>query len=204
MNIEVYSDGSATTVGKPGGWGSVILVDGVVEKELSGHMESATNNDAELRAAIEGLKHVANMTPNSIPAQVYITLISDSEIVLNWANGTYRFKQLEKIAMYNELRDLVKSMNVKTKWVKGHSGNKFNTRCDKLANDARKGLTNKIDKTLPVGDTRIGSKKNGVVSVWYQGILRVIDFDIGIVENYNRELHGKRGSIVEIREGKDR
>lgn len=206
MNILVYSDGSAQTAATCGGWGSVIVVDGVVHKELSGYMEKATNNDAEMAGAIGGLEYIWNYlttTPNETVGYT-VTLISDSEIVLNWANGTYRFKQLEKIDAYNKLRFLMKCMNVKTQWVKGHSGDKFNARCDKLANDARKSLTNKVDKTLPVGDTRIGSKKNGVVSVWYQGVLRVIDFDIGIVENYNRELHGKRGSIVEIREGKDR
>ena len=59
MVISVYSDGSAQTKDKPGGWAAVILIDGVVHEELSGHLELATNNDAELIAAIQGLDYVS-------------------------------------------------------------------------------------------------------------------------------------------------
>lgn len=206
MKIEVYSDGSAQTAATPGGWGSVILLNGEFHQELSGHMQSATNNDAELLGAVSGLESVWNYLNAEQPfLQDYcVTLISDSEIVLNWANGKYRFKQLEKIAVYDRLRWLVDRMKVKTQWVKGHSGDKWNSRCDKLANDARKGIAEVLDKSSKIVDTRIGNKKKSVVSLWFQGVLKVIDFENSIIENYDREVHGKRGSIIEIREGKDR
>ena len=209
MKIEVYSDGSAQTKDKPGGWASVILVDGVVHEELSGHLELATNNDAELIAAIQGLDYVStyiSKLPGSFPTEIEeVTLLSDSEIILNWANGTYRFKQVDKMPLYDSLRKLVKRFNVKTKWVRGHSGNVHNERCDKLANLARKGiLQEKIDKSSKKSDTKIGIKKTGVVSLWYAGKLKLIDFENGVIEDYNRELHGKRGSVIEIREDKIR
>jgi ribonuclease HI len=208
MNILVYSDGSAQTKDKPGGWGSVVLIDGVLHKELAGHLELATNNDAELIGAIQGLDYVLSYLATfegSFPLEVDVTLISDSEIILNWANGSYKFKQVDKLPLYDHLRRLVKKLGVKTQWVKGHSGDQWNERCDKLANNARKGIsTEKLDKPTPTVDTRIGSKKDHVVSLWYCGQLKIIDFETGIIENYNRELHGKRGSVVEIREGKDR
>lgn len=208
MLIEVYSDGSATTSANCGGWGSVIIIDGKLHKELAGYLESATNNDAELIAAIKGLEYVLNyltILQGSFPLETEVTLISDSQIILNWANGKYRFKQVEKMFLYDDLRRLVKKLNVKTKWVKGHDGNVWNERCDKLANNARKGIhTKELDKTSPKADTRIGTKKTGVVSIWYSGQLKVVDFENGIIENYNREAHGKRGSVIEIREDKDR
>ena len=60
MKIEVYTDGSATTSEKPGGWGYVIVIDGVKHSEGSGRMETATNNDAELEGAIMGLAAALN------------------------------------------------------------------------------------------------------------------------------------------------
>lgn len=208
MKIEVYSDGSATTSDKAGGWGSVIVVDGNLHKELAGHLESATNNDAELFAAIRGLDTALEFIAGdlgSFDIETEVVLISDSEIILNWANGKYRFKQLDKMPLYDHLRRLVKKMNVKTQWVRGHSGDLWNERCDKLANNARKGIPTKgIDNIQPKGNTRIGVKKTGIVCLWYAGKLKIIDFETGIIENYDRDLHGKRGSVIEIREEKSR
>ena len=215
MHIEVYSDGSATTNETPGGYGWVLVVDGVKHSEGSGHAENVTNNDMELEAAIQGLIAAAKIVwppikvlgnyeaVEIIPPEV--TLVSDSQIILGWASGTYRFKQESKMDKYRQLRALVDRMMVKTRWVKGHSGDEHNDRCDKLANNARKGIaTEELDKTNPKGDTRIGTKKTGVVSLWYSGQLKIVDFENGIIENYNREVHGKRGSLIEIREDKTR
>lgn len=207
MIVQCYSDGSAMTKGTPGGWGSVIVVDGRIYREISGYLESATNNDAELIAAINGLECVLDFLSTmqgSFPLEYEVTLISDSEIILNWANGAYRFKQTEKLPLYDRLRHLVKKMKVKTQWVKGHSGNVYNERCDRLANMARKGTPKDLDKPNSIVDTRIGKKKDGTASVWYGNQLRVIDFDNNVIEVYNREVHGKRGSLIEIRKGKDR
>ena len=96
-------------------------------------------------------------------------------------------------------------MNVKTQWIRGHSGDPWNERCDKLANHARKDLPlDGLDLNNSKISTRIGTKKKDVVSIWYSGKLKIIDFETGIVEDYNREAHGKRGSPIEIREGKER
>lgn len=208
MKIEVYSDGSATTADKEGGWGAVVLVNGNLYKEFSGHLVSATNNDAELWAAIQGLEGVIEYLctfQGSEGPEFEVTLISDSEIILNWANGKYKFKQIDKLPLYDALRRLVKKLRVKTQWVRGHSGNIWNERCDKLANDARKGIPIKdLDSANPKVDTRIGTKKRGTASVWFKDRLMVLDFETGIIEPYNREVHGKRGSFLEIREEKNR
>jgi ribonuclease HI len=209
MVIQVYSDGSATTKENAGGWGAIVIVNGILHKELSGHLESATNNDAELIASIKGLdcamECLCSPSRGDFDEEADVTLISDSEIVLNWANGKYRFKQIDKMPLYDHLMRLMKKMNVKTRWVKGHSGDPFNERCDKLANNARKGITTQtLDKPPTEVHTRIGKKKNGIVSLWHNDKLKVIDLENNIVEDYNREAHGKRGSVIEIRENKNR
>ncbi len=212
QKIEVWTDGSATTADKPGGYGWVLVVDDRFHSEGFGRCENATNNDMELQAAIEGLTVAIKLVyppveilgkydpVDLIPPQV--TLCSDSQLILGWASGEYRFKQENKMEKYRQLKMLMDRMYAQTKWIKGHSGVIWNERCDKLANQARLNLN--VDKTPNTVDTRIGSKKIGVVSLWYQGILRLVDFEQGIVETYNRDAHGKRGSVIEIRESKDR
>lgn len=214
MNIEVYSDGSATTNDKPGGYGWVIIVDGVKHLEGSGHMENASNNDAELEGALQGLINVKQLLDNSrqhiaifSPSiSVTVTLISDSKLILGWVDGTYQFRQESKMDKYKNLQLLVHLMSVQTRWVAGHSGDEHNERCDTLANQARLKVVDKAEKVEAIlnGDTLIGSKKSGTVCVWYKDKLKVLDLDRNIVEDYNREIHGTRGSLLEIREEKSR
>ena len=54
------------------------------------------------------------------------------------------------------------------------------------------------------GKTLIGTKKTGVICVWYKDCLKVIDLSHNIVEDYVRDIHGPRGSALEIREEKTR
>jgi len=140
MKIEVYSDGSATIATKPGGYGFVICFDGQKVDEGYGHIVNATNNDAELEAAIQGLAKVLKMRiEGQIPIGTHeVFLVSDSQIILGWADGTSRFKQQHKIAKYHQLQHVMKKLNAKTRWVQGHSGDEHNERCDKLANMGRK------------------------------------------------------------------
>jgi ribonuclease HI len=140
--IEVYSDGSGNTFDSDGGYGWRLVVDGCLLKEGSGYLSSATNNTAEITAAIEGLKHAAtyiranNLQPEDAPE---VVLVSDSQLVLGYANGKYQCKALHLTKLYIELRKVFKALNADVRWVKGHSGDEHNEGCDKLAKAARNG-----------------------------------------------------------------
>ncbi len=141
MKIDVYSDGSATTKDKPGGYGWVIVIDGKFHSEGSGSLLNATNNDAELEAAIMGLANACGIVNNSLLEEGLkhsVTLVSDSEIVLGWLTGRYRFKQTAKNNKYESFMRLKKMMNVQARWVEGHTGDEWNERCDKLAGTERR------------------------------------------------------------------
>ncbi len=160
MKFEVYTDGSATVKTKPGGYGWVLVRDNQKVAEGSGYIPLASNNDAELEAAIQGLIAVykeknrlaqvcaaGGYDDDKNPARnAEVILVSDSQIILNWANGKNQFKQQDKFEKYNNLRRLVQHMNVKTRWVEGHSGDEHNERCDELANMARLQTTEKPKK----------------------------------------------------------
>lgn len=143
MKVEVYTDGSGMTKATPGGYGYVVVSNGCKVYEGSGHMDLATNNDAEMQAAIEGLGSLKeyfennDMSTDDINLMTDIYLVSDSQIILGWASGRYEFKQEDKFDKYELLQQLVKTYHVKTRWVRGHDGNEHNERCDKLANLAR-------------------------------------------------------------------
>jgi ribonuclease HI len=139
MDIEVYCDGSATTKDLPGGWAVVILVDGVPYREISGHLTKATNNVAEITAGISGLEAVQN-DPGLLGATA-ITLVSDSQLVLRYATGEYQCRKYHLVPLYCKLRQLHDKLKIKTRWVKGHSGETHNERCDVLAKSARQGST---------------------------------------------------------------
>jgi ribonuclease HI len=149
--VEVYSDGSATTGDKPGGWAFVLCVDGVKVAEGSGYLSKSTNNVAEITAALRGLDYVATTDiPGCIVREdgtgdvqddkadgARIVLVSDSQLTLKWATGEYNCKKWHLIPLVIQLRKLTQKLSVETRWVKGHSGNEHNERCDKLANAAR-------------------------------------------------------------------
>jgi len=137
MLVEVYTDGSGTSFGSPGGWAYVIVVDGVKVHEGNGSEKDATNNTMELRAAIEGLKYVKS-NPQYDGAD--ITLISDSQLVLGFATGRWECKKYHLALLAGTLNGLFKSLSAQDKWVKGHSGNLYNEMCDKLAGEAREKL----------------------------------------------------------------
>lgn len=214
MTIEVYTDGSATINTKPGGWAYLLVIDGKKHAECCGHMVGASNNDAEMEAAIQGLAAALKILvmenrdaqPWSHLAKHSVTLCSDSQLVLGWASGSFQFRQQSKIEKYNQLRSLMDRMGAKTKWIKGHDGNEYNERCDTLANEARLGVTKQKDKAEAIasGNTLIGTKKTGTLCVWYKNCLKVIDLETNVIEDYDRATHGARGGVLEIREEKSR
>lgn len=139
MEIHVYSDGSGNTFSSDGGWGFRVVIDNEVRVEGSGYLSSATNNVAELTAAIEGLTYVQSNLSSLCDGSVVpkITLISDSQLVLGYANGAYKCKATHLTPLYIQIRKLYNSLGVTTKWVKGHAGDVNNERCDELAKNAR-------------------------------------------------------------------
>lgn len=124
--ITAYCDGSSTgKSNKPWGWGFVVVHNDIVIGYGYGGGPSGTNNMGELSGAIQAMEYC-------IEAKIKkILLISDSMYCLDLLNG-------DKIASKN--RELVEWMlylksqiDVKTRWVKGHSGDKFNEIADRLA-----------------------------------------------------------------------
>lgn len=134
-NIQIHTDGACSGNPGPGGYGS-ILVFGTVEKEISGGSYETTNNQMELLAVIEALKILKE------PCE--IELFTDSKYVeqgiSTWLEGwikrgwkTASKEPVKNQDLWKEFLELSKIHKIKTNWVKGHSGEHYNERCDKLA-----------------------------------------------------------------------
>lgn len=225
MKLEVFTDGSATIATLPGGYGWTLIVDGNKHSEGNGYLEKATNNDAELEAAINGLAAVYKFvidqkkSGNNGPFEVY--LCSDSQIVLFWADGSHRFKQVQKIPRYNVLRELVKRLDAKCRWVQGHSGHEHNERADLLANlgrlqlppheklpkttrknkKKREKLKTKLDafKAAQQSPQPIGKKIDNVFNIWFNGVLKIVDLENNVCEDFDENIHGRRTSVMEYK-----
>ena len=154
MKVTIYTDGSAKgNPNGPGGYGTVLqYVDnkGVLhEKEMSAGYRKTTNNRMELMAAIVGLEALV------MPCQVelysdskYLTDAFNKNWVKSWAKNNW--KKADKAPVKNKdlwirLLAAMAQHQVSFIWVKGHSGNKGNERCDRLATKATKGKRLLID-----------------------------------------------------------
>ena len=134
--VDIYSDGACSGNPGPGGYGTV-LVDNGIEKELSEGFESTTNNRMELLGCITGLECLKE------PCEVTVT--SDSKYLCDAINQGWLeswkargWKKADKKPVLNQelwerLDRQLSVHKVTFKWIKGHNGHKYNERCDTLA-----------------------------------------------------------------------
>ncbi|MGD9488718.1 MAG: ribonuclease HI [Calditrichaceae bacterium] len=142
-NAKIYTDGACSGNPGPGGYGTIVEIDGE-RTELSKGYKKTTNNRMELRAVLAGLELLNE--PHEV--EIY----SDSKYVidairLKWAerwraNDWMRNKKEKALNpdLWGKLLDLLKPHKVTLNWVKGHAGHPENERCDELAVAASLGL----------------------------------------------------------------
>lgn len=142
--VLIYTDGACSGNPGPGGW-AALLIYRDTKKELSGGDPSTTNNRMELFAviyALEALKQTCKIklyTDSMYIANAIERGWLDSWIKMNWKR---KGGELKNVDLWKRLVPLLKTHDVRFIWVKGHSDNEFNNRCDELAvMESRKFLT---------------------------------------------------------------
>ena len=138
-NILLYTDGACSGNPGPGGWGAVLIFNGI-EKELSGANPSTTNNIMEITAVIEGLKALKRpCNVNIYSDSAYVVNCFEKDWINNWIKNNWVNSKKEPVKnkeLWLELLDLTKIHKVTFNKVKGHSNVKYNNRCDELARNA--------------------------------------------------------------------
>jgi ribonuclease HI len=137
--VTVYTDGACR--GNPGRGGWAWAVPG--GPYASGADPATTNQRMEIMAALEALRHWSAQSPR--PAQVDV--VSDSTYVVNcfkdrwwqgWKRRDWRNSQNKPVANRDLWEPLIAlalapEPRVTFRWVKGHSGDRWNDRVDVLA-----------------------------------------------------------------------
>lgn len=139
--LVIWTDGSCSPNPGPGGWGLYAEADGNPWVSLNGPGgKNTTNNQMELKAAIEALK--------IIPPKTHAIIYTDSQYVkrgiTEWISGWIRQgwktsskKPVKNKDLWVELSDLATNPNVEWQWVKAHNGNPGNEKADELAGKGR-------------------------------------------------------------------
>ncbi|WP_121970988.1 ribonuclease HI [Leptolyngbya sp. BC1307] len=141
----IYTDGACSGNPGPGGWGTRIeFADGQVH-ELGGRDAATTNNRMEMQAAIAALEFLSQDDLISGP----VILHTDSEYLKNgitkWIKGwkrkgwkTSTGKAVLNKDLWQQLDLLTQTLtehqlNIDWRYVRGHTGNAGNERCDQIA-----------------------------------------------------------------------
>lgn len=147
-SIIIYTDGACAPNPGIGGWGAILISKKHnLRTEISGSEAHSTNNRMEITAVIkafEALKKpcVVDLYTDS----VYVKNAFDKNWITNWKNNGWKNKGRKPIAnkdLWLRLIKVSQKHEVSWHWVKGHSNNPENERCDELAVKARKEIEKK-------------------------------------------------------------
>jgi ribonuclease HI len=143
--INIYTDGSSRGNPGPGGYGVILQYKDYI-KELSAGFKLTTNNRMELLAVIVGLESIKQKGHK-------IIVFSDSQYVVNAVNKGWVFdweknhyKKKKNSDLWRRFIKVYRKHVITFNWVKGHSGDPKNERCDQLAVIAATGNELLLDK----------------------------------------------------------
>lgn len=136
--VEIYTDGSCLGNPGPGGYGVYMRYQNH-EKEASQGYQLTTNNRMEMLAATVALE--------TLNRPCDVILYTDSQYVkqgieswvTNWKKRNWQTsakKPVKNVDLWKRLDAACQRHTIEWKWVKGHSGNRYNELVDDLARDA--------------------------------------------------------------------
>jgi ribonuclease HI len=139
--VELFCDGSCLGNPGPGGWAALLRTHkngNGQERLLSGGQPDTTNNQMELRAAIEGLKALKRSCQVHIVTDSNYVIKGMTEWRFGWEKRGWRTaakKPVENRPLWEELIAAAAPHTVTWQWVEGHAGHAENERVDVAARD---------------------------------------------------------------------
>ena len=116
MSIQISFDGSCTI--NPGGigyYGFTIHKNGALLKAGNGEIGSnpeMSNNVAEYYGVLKALEHL-----DSVGEYSKITIMGDSQLIVNQLNGKWRVKSKNLKTLYNKVVKLLKKRSYEISWI---------------------------------------------------------------------------------------
>jgi len=144
--IEAATDGACSGNPGNGGWGGLIIFSDGSEIEIGGAAENTTNNRMELTAAIRTIEKLKDFE-----LKKNFKLRTDSKYVIegytNWINNwkkngwkTSSGKIVQNLDLWQKI-DKLRISGLYMEFVKGHNGDLYNERVDKIATNYSKGIS---------------------------------------------------------------
>ena len=137
--VTIYTDGACSGNPGPGGWAALLRYQ-IKEKVITGNAANTTSNRMELTAAVKALEALNK------PCQV--AFFTDSvylkrgvtEWLPGWKARNWKRKkgQLKNVDLWKALDTALQNHEINWHWVRGHAGDRFNERVDRLARRAIK------------------------------------------------------------------
>lgn len=137
----IFTDGACTGNPGPGGWACIVsLHDGTV-REMGGGFRETTNNRMEMSAAMNALASLDRSLVGNVILYTDSTYLIKgvTQWVWGWRARGWKTADGKDVAnrdLWEELMQQIaglKSAKVEWKYVRGHSGNPGNERCDEIA-----------------------------------------------------------------------
>ena len=133
MKTRIYTDGGCFPNPGRGGWGFVVVQNGKEIHRGSGKEKFTTNNRMELTAVIKGLEYVNKKNVVVYSDSRYITDAFNKHWVDSWVKTGFKNGTIKNMDLWMRLMLLNEKLAPTFKWVRGHSGDKFNEIADRLA-----------------------------------------------------------------------
>lgn len=134
--VIIYTDGACSGNPGIGGWGAVLIYNGV-KKEISGYDKNTTNNRMELFAVIQALRCLKFGCECEIYSDSqYIVDAFNKDWITSWQQNGWRTSsksEVKNIDLWLALLYETQRHSVTFVKVKGHADVELNERCDKLA-----------------------------------------------------------------------
>lgn len=137
--VTIYTDGGAAPNPGPGGWGALLIAASGAERELSGAEPDTTNNRMELTAAVEALRALKRPCAVEFYTDSQYLRRGITEWLPGWQMSGWQRKRGEvaNLDLWQALSAETRRHQIVWRWVKGHAGNRYNERVDRLATAAR-------------------------------------------------------------------
>ncbi len=137
----VFTDGASHPNPGPGGWGAVYVKDGEVVGQAYGHEPDTTNNRMELTALIAGFKLVPPGTEAVVWTDSQLCVNTITKWAAGWKKNGWKRKTgpIKNLELVQELYALhVQRPELELRWIKAHSGLRWNEYADSLATAYRR------------------------------------------------------------------
>ena len=158
--VSIWTDGSGTTKGKPGGWAAIMVFENGpvdVRKVVYGSLQETSSSQAELTAVLMGL--------NALKTSCRVHIFSDSMYVINgmtswvwkWERWDWKTQEGEDVKnsdLWMKLIDAANRHTVRYTHVKGHVGIELNELADSWASAWRNGCGEYQVELLPTVEAK--------------------------------------------------